>query len=133
MDKIDIKEWLQYHCLAKATYLEDLRAAGYINIKTLKNFPKITEDILDSLNITLAGDRKRFRAIGEQNNLVPDYVPICSFSDSNHVATFMFQLITIFFCQHDDLFTLCKILLCKQPEVSQQFSNVSLKCTPDCR
>ena len=97
MDKIDIKEWLQYHCLAKATYLEDLRAAGYINIKTLKNFPKITEDILDSLNITLAGDRKRFRAIGEQNNLVPDYVPICNFSDSNHVATFMFQLITIFF------------------------------------
>ena len=85
------------HCLAKATYLEDLRAAGYINIKTLKNFPKITEDILDSLNITLAGDRKRFRAIGEQNNLVPDYVPICNFSDSNHVATFMFQLITIFF------------------------------------
>ena len=97
MDKIDIKEWLQYHCLAKATYLEDLRAAGYIDIKTLKNFPKITEDILDSLNITLAGDRKRFRAIGEQNNLVPDYFPICNFSDSNHVATFMFQLITIFF------------------------------------
>lgn len=69
VDKIDIKEWLQYHGLAKNTYLEDLRAAGYTNIKTLKQFPIVTEEILDSLNITLTGDRKRFRATVEMLKL----------------------------------------------------------------